>query len=280
MCGHADAGKSTLMGHLLYLKGHVSERQMKQLKHQSEQSGKSSFAYAWLLDAHESERARGVTVDVAVEQFETDHRIIALLDAPGHRDFIPNMIAGAAQADVAILVVDVTPSGFADGFVDGGQTKEHAILLRSMGISELIVAVNKMDLIKYDHGQYCVVVEEMSIFLKQSGFKDMGIHFIPVSGFLGVNLLSRNDTLLSWYDGPTLIEQIDRFKIPERLTGKPFRFCIADVYKSAAGGCMVAGKVESGSVIVKDKVLILPLCELAVVKSVSQKSGVCCILFS
>ena len=290
--GHVDAGKSTLMGHLLYLLGHVSQRQMHRFQQDSKQAGKASFAFAWVLDAHEEERTRGITVDVAVNHFETAHRQVTLLDAPGHKDFIPNMISGAAQADVAVLVVDATPSGFDDGFIDGGQTKEHAILVRSLGVSELVVAVNKMDSVGWARDRFEAVREQLLPFLRQTGFKDKNVRFVPCSGFSGDNLMappeapaaawiressaaSASASSASDADGasaavPTLLSCIDTFAPPERLLDRPLRMSVADVYRSQAlGACTVGGKIECGSVMPGERVLLLPMGESAVVRGVT-----------
>ncbi len=295
--GHVDAGKSTLMGHLLYLLGNVSQRQMHRFQQDSKQAGKASFAFAWVLDAHEEERTRGITVDVAVNHFETAHRQVTLLDAPGHKDFIPNMISGAAQADVAVLVVDATPSGFDDGFIDGGQTKEHAILVRSLGVSELVVAVNKMDSVGWARDRFEAVREQLLPFLRQTGFKDKNVRFVPCSGFSGDNLMAPPEApAAAWIREssasssasasaaasssdadaasasavPTLLSCIDTFAPPERLLDRPLRMSVADVYRSQAlGACTVGGKIECGSVMPGERVLLLPMGESAVVRGVT-----------
>lgn len=293
--GHVDAGKSTLMGHLLFLLGNVSQRQMHRFQQDSKQAGKASFAFAWVLDAHEEERSRGITVDVAVNHFETAHRQVTLLDAPGHKDFIPNMISGAAQADVAVLVVDATPSGFDDGFIDGGQTKEHAILVRSLGVSELVVAVNKMDSVGWARDRFDAVREQLLPFLRQTGFKDKNVRFVPCSGFSGDNLIAppaapaaawirESESASAASAGavasassdadaaavPTLVSCIDSFAPPERLLDRPLRMSVADVYRSQAlGACTVGGKIECGSVMPGERVLLLPMGETAVVRGVT-----------
>merc|ERR1740124_364277 len=171
VCGHVDAGKSTLMGHLLYKLGVVTEREMHKNKKEANAQGKGSFAYAYLLDLHEEERSRGVTVDVCLRHFETKDRRITLLDSPGHKDFVPNMIAGAAQAEHAILVVNASRNEFEAGFADNGQTKEHAILIQSLGVKQVILAVNKMDTCNWSKERYDYIVGEMDRFLKKIGLK-------------------------------------------------------------------------------------------------------------
>lgn len=174
--GHVDSGKSTLMGHLLYQLGQVSKKTMHKYEQESKKIGKSSFAYAWVLDETEEERSRGITIDVAQTKFETDKKIIYLMDAPGHKDFIPNMITGATQADSAILVINSITGEFETGFDAGGQTREHSLLVKSLGISQIIVAVNKMDMCDWSKDRFLDICKKLGNFLvKQCGFKENDI---------------------------------------------------------------------------------------------------------
>ncbi|KAJ3091066.1 HBS1-like protein, partial [Quaeritorhiza haematococci] len=273
--GHVDAGKSTLMGHVLYLLGEVSDRTMKRYERDSEKMKKSSFAFAWVLDETEEERSRGITMDVAITKFQTEHRRFTLLDAPGHRDFIPNMISGAAQADVAILVVDSTTGEFEAGFESGGQTREHALLIRSLGVAQLVVAVNKLDVMNWSQARYQEIVNKLTAFLTQAGFRKSKVTFIPTSGYTGENLLKReNEELKKWYSGPTLVEQIDRFEVPQRPIDKPFRLSVVDFFKgsiSSAGGggsgaVSMSGRIESGHVQIGDQVAVMPINEIGIVR--------------
>ncbi|XP_045158816.2 HBS1-like protein isoform X2 [Mercenaria mercenaria] len=268
--GHVDAGKSTLMGHLLYQLGNVNQRAMHKYEQESKKLGKSSFAYAWVLDETEEERVRGVTMDIAQTKFETPQKIITLLDAPGHKDFIPNMITGTAQADVAVLVVNATKGEFETGFESGGQTREHALLARSLGVSQIIVAVNKMDTVGWDPARYDDVVRKLGQFLKQAGFKEADTSFIPVSGLGGENLARpvKEPKLAAWYKGSNLMEQIDKFKPVARPVEKPLRITVSDVFKGMGSGYTVTGKVVSGSVQIGDRVTVMPAAEYAIIKGI------------
>ncbi|XP_067149792.1 HBS1-like protein isoform X2 [Apteryx mantelli] len=244
--GHVDAGKSTLMGHLLYLLGNVNKRTMHKYEQESKKAGKASFAYAWVLDETGEERERGVTMDVGMTKFETKTKVITLMDAPGHKDFIPNMITGAAQADVAVLVVDASRGEFEAGFETGGQTREHGLLVRSLGVTQLAVAVNKMD-------------------------QESDVAYIPTSGLGGENLVTRgqSDELAKWYKGKCLLEQIDSFKPPQRSVDKPFRLCVADVFKDQGSGFCVTGKIEAGYVQVGERLLAMPPNETCTAKGIT-----------
>ncbi|KAL8596940.1 hypothetical protein ACOMHN_027886 [Nucella lapillus] len=267
--GHVDAGKSTVMGHVLFQLGCVQKRTMHKYEQESRKMGKSSFAYAWVLDETDEERSRGVTMDVAQTRFVTDSKLVTLLDAPGHKDFIPNMITGAAQADVAILVVNATRGEFETGFDLGGQTREHALLARSLGVSQIIVAVNKMDTVSWDQGRYEEIVAKLQQFLKQVGFKDRDLSYIPCSGLNGENLTKPPTApeLCKWYSGPSLLAQINQFRSPERPMDKPLRVSISDVFKSP-GGLAVSGKVNAGYLQAGDRVLVMPSGDMAAVKNI------------
>ncbi|CAG5123412.1 unnamed protein product [Candidula unifasciata] len=270
--GHVDAGKSTLMGHVLYQLGTVNKKTMHKYEQESKKLGKSSFAFAWVLDETDEERARGVTMDVAQTRFETEKKIVTLLDAPGHKDFIPNMITGASQADVAILVINATKGEFETGFDAGGQTREHALLARSLGVGQVIVAVNKMDTVDWAEERYQLIVKKIGQFLtKQAGFKESDIFFIPCSGLTGENLTKppTDPCLTSWYtSGITLVKQIDDLKPPTRPIDKPFRLNVSDVFKGVGTGFNVAGRVGSGYVQPGDKVIIMPAGVTANIKNV------------
>ncbi|KAJ1914402.1 hypothetical protein IWQ60_008819 [Tieghemiomyces parasiticus] len=253
--GHVDAGKSTLMGHVLYLLGQVPERTLQKYERDATRSGKSSFHFAWVLDATEEERSRGVTIDIATSHFETPHRIFTLLDAPGHRDFIPNMISGTAQADAAVLVVDATPGGFEAGFGDHGQTKEHALLARGLGVQQLVVAVNKLDTADWAEDRFADVRDRTAAFLVQAGFRADHLTFVPCSGLRGTNLATRPDpatgasALTAWYNGPCLVEVLDGLSAPERLVDAPFRLSVTDFFRGSLTGGPTAGVAASGTTV-------------------------------
>uniref|UniRef100_A0A1A7WXW2 HBS1-like protein n=1 Tax=Iconisemion striatum TaxID=60296 RepID=A0A1A7WXW2_9TELE len=269
--GHVDAGKSTLMGHLLYLLGNVNKRTMHKYEQESKKAGKASFAYAWVLDETGEERDRGVTMDVGMTKFETNSKVVTLMDAPGHKDFIPNMITGAAQADVAVLVVDASRGEFEAGFEAGGQTREHALLVRSLGVTQLAVAVNKMDQVNWQQERFQEITSKLGHFLKQAGFKESDVFYIPTSGLSGENLVTRSSAsqLTSWYSGPSLLEQIDAFKAPQRSVDKPFRLCVSDVFKDQGSGFCVTGKIEAGYIQTGDKILAMPPNETCTVKGIT-----------
>ncbi|XP_071119825.1 HBS1-like protein isoform X1 [Haliotis cracherodii] len=258
--GHVDAGKSTLMGHLLYQLGSVHRKVMHKYEQESKKLGKGSFAFAWVLDETEEERTRGVTMDVAQTKFQTPKKTVTLLDAPGHKDFIPNMITGAAQADVAILVINATKGEFETGFETGGQTREHALLARSLGVAQIIVAVNKMDTVDWSEERYNEVVKKIGQFLKQAGFREGDVSFVPCSGLGGENLTKtvREPKLSAWYRGPTLSEQIDKFKSLERPIDKPFRLNVGDVFKGQGTGFRISGRIGSGYTQPGDRAVVMP----------------------
>ncbi|KAI3654524.1 hypothetical protein MP228_000578 [Amoeboaphelidium protococcarum] len=262
--GHVDAGKSTLMGHLLYLLGEVDAKTMHKYERDSQKIGKGSFKYAWVMDEGSEERERGVTIDVAYQRLETDDRVFTLLDAPGHRDFIPNMISGTAQADAAILVVDAGVGQFEAGFLNNGQTKEHALLARSLGVSSVIVAVNKMDTVDWDVGRFQSIQEQVHQYLTSSvGFKSDSISYCACSGNTGENVLSLSAADKFPSQKQSLVQLMNQLEAPVRTFDKPFRFTVYTIagglnIPGSSGAVSVSGRIEQGYVQVGDDCLLLP----------------------
>lgn len=274
--GHVDAGKSTLMGRMLVELGQVSEREHQSNARQSAKMGKGSFAYAWALDSSEEERARGITIDVAQDSFRTDQTVFHLLDAPGHSDFVPNMISGAAQADAGVLVIDAITGAFEAGFGPRGQTREHATLLRSLGVQQLIVVVNKLDAMAYSQARYDEICAHMRPFLQQCGF-DLSKHvtFVPCAALEGENLRQRSPdgVLATWYTGSTLSEALDQLQQPPRLYDAPLRLPVSNVFKGGSAlssGLGVSGRILSGFVQVGEVVRAQPGGEWGTVKAIEM----------
>jgi elongation factor 1 alpha-like protein len=219
--GHVDAGKSTLMGQVLLQLDYVQKRTIAKYQKQAAELGKASFALAWVMDEDESERERGVTMELATKFISTPRHDLVILDAPGHADFIPSMITGAASADVGILVVAATRGEFEAGFhVGGGQTREHVVLARGLGVSQLIVAVNKLDAVEWNRDRFLEIKSSLLPFLTSNGFAQKRIRFIPISGLTGENVKTRSSELLAnWYNGPTLLDAIDSFVPAQRSVG-------------------------------------------------------------
>jgi len=270
--GHVDAGKSTLMGRLLYELGRINEKSRHANERESNRAGKSSFSWAWELDGTREERERGITMDIAMQSLSTARRQITILDAPGHKDFIPNMISGASQADCALLVVDATTGEFEAGFERGGQTREHLVLVRSLGVSQVVVAVNKLDQVNWEQARYEEVCDNLKIFFGQSGFQSSKTSFVPVGAMLGVNLVERKapeaSVLSQWYRGPTLVDLLDKLEPPMRDIDSPLRLPISNVFKGQSSGVGVTGRVCGGIVQVGERLRVLPGDETAVVKSI------------
>jgi len=213
--GHVDHGKSTLVGHMLFRLGYIDEKKMKELEEQAKAKGKESFKFAWILDKMKEERERGITIDLTFMKFETKRYVFTIIDAPGHRDFVKNMITGASQADAAVLVVSARKGEFEAGMSQEGQTREHLLLAKTMGIDQIIVAVNKMDApdVKYSKERYEQIVNVMKKFMKSLGYPVDKIPFIPVSAWLGDNLIERSPNT-PWYNGPVFVEALDSLEPP------------------------------------------------------------------
>ncbi|MGB8152358.1 MAG: translation elongation factor EF-1 subunit alpha, partial [Nitrososphaeraceae archaeon] len=266
--GHVDNGKSTIVGHLLVDMGVIDQRTIDAFAKESEATGKGdTFKYAWVLDSIKDERERGITIDLAFQKFETSKYFYTLIDAPGHRDFIKNMITGASEADVAILVVS-TKSGETEAATDpGGQAREHAFLSRTLGVGQMTVALNKMDDSNYSEARYKEVKETVEKMLKLVGYNTTKINFIPVSGWKGDNLVKKSENM-PWYKGPTLSEALDMFDPPEKPTGKPLRIPIQDVYTITGVGTVPVGRVETGVLRANEKVIVMPSGVTGEVKSI------------
>ncbi|XP_008806647.1 HBS1-like protein isoform X3 [Phoenix dactylifera] len=278
--GHVDSGKSTLSGRLLYLLGRISKREMHKYEKGAKEMGKGSFAYAWAMDESYEERERGITMTVAVAYFDSKKYRIVLLDSPGHKDFVPNMISGATQADAAVLVVDASVGSFEAG-MDGngvGQTREHAQLIRSFGVEQIIVAVNKMDMVGYSKERFNFIKLQLSSFLRSRGFKDSSVTWIPISAMENQNLVeAASDVRFSgWYQGLCLLDAIDSLQPPLRDFSKPLILPICDVIKSQSMGQVAAcGKLETGAIRHGSKVLVMPSGDLATVRSIERDSSTC-----
>ena len=245
--GHVDAGKSTTTGHLIYKCGGIDKRTIEKFEKEAAELGKASFKYAWVLDNLKAERERGITIDIALWKFESPNFNFTVIDAPGHRDFIKNMITGTSQADIAILVIDSSVGGFEAGISKDGQTREHALLAFTLGVKQMIVACNKMDdvSVKYGEGRYKEIKAEVSTYLKKVGYKPMKIPFVPISGWMGDNMIDKS-TNMPWYKGPYLLEALDNANPPKRPSDKPLRLPLQDVYKIGGIGTVPVGRVETG----------------------------------
>ena len=238
--GHVDHGKSTLVGRLLFETGSVPEHVIEQHREEAEEKGKGGFEFAYVMDNLAEERERGVTIDIAHQEFDTDDYYFTIVDCPGHRDFVKNMITGASQADNAVLVVAAD-----DGVAP--QTREHVFLARTLGIDELIIAVNKMDLVNYGEDEFNSVVDEVRELLNQVQFDADNAKFIPISAFEGDNI-SEASSETGWYDGPTILEALNELEAPQPPTDAPLRLPIQDVYTISGIGTVPVGRVETGQI--------------------------------
>ncbi|MCP8321235.1 MAG: translation elongation factor EF-1 subunit alpha, partial [archaeon] len=270
VCGHVDHGKSTAMGHFLYDLGIVEARTIEEYAKESEKTGMGdTFKYAWVLDRLKDERERGVTIDLAFQKFETDKYFFTLIDAPGHRDFVKNMITGASQADAAVLVVSAKKGEYEVGIGPGGQTREHAFLLRTLGVNQVVVFMSKFDdfTVNYGKDRYEEVKAGAEKLLKTVGYDVKKIQFIPGSGWTGENLVKKSEKM-AWYTGPTVYEALDQLVEPSKPIDKPLRLPIQDVYSITGVGTVPVGRVETGVVKAGDTVVIAPSMIAAEVKSI------------
>lgn len=259
--GHVDSGKSTTTGHLIYKCGGIDKRTIEKFENEAQQMGKGSFKYAWVLDKLKAERERGITIDIALWKFETSKYYVTIIDAPGHRDFIKNMITGTSQADCAVLIVASGVGEFEAGISKNGQTREHALLAYTLGVKQMIIGVNKMDTTEppYSEARFKEIVSEVSAYIKKVGYDPKTVAFVPISGWHGDNMLEASDKM-SWYkgwettrksgsnSGKTLLEALDNIEPPTRPSDKPLRLPLQDVYKIGGIGTVPVGRVETGTI--------------------------------
>ena len=248
--GHVDHGKSTTVGRLLYDSKNIDEQAMRKLKDKAKELGKVGFEFAFVMDNLKEEQERGVTIDLAHKRFDTPKYYFTIIDAPGHKDFIKNMITGAAQADAGVVVVDCSNGVQA-------QTKEHIFLSRTLGVHQIIIAVNKMDMVNYDQGRFNKVKDEVSVLLKSVGYKPDTIKFIPEAALLGENVVNKS-AKMPWYTGGTLLETLDTLSPPDKPVNLPLRLPLQDVYNITGIGVVPVGRVETGIMKVGDKVIFVP----------------------
>lgn len=258
--GHVDAGKSTTSGNILFQSGKIEQRIIDKFEKEAKDNQRESWWLAYIMDQIEEEKAKGITIDVGRALFETEKRRYTILDAPGHRSFVPNMISAAAQADIAVLIVSARKGEFETGFDKGGQTREHSQLCRTAGVKTVVIAVNKMDekTVNWDKARYDEIIGKVKPFLRACGFGE-NIHHLPISGFSGINLTKRMEkTMCPWYDGPCLMELLDGIKLSLGDPKGPIRMPIIDKFKDGKGGSVIMGKVESGTIVKGSKCCIMP----------------------
>lgn len=248
--GHVDHGKSTLVGRLLYDSKNIPEEEMRKLREKAKELKKETFEFAFVMDRLKEEQQRGVTIDIAHQKFTTQKYYFTIIDAPGHRDFVKNMITGASQADAAIVVCSAK-----EGVQE--QTREHVFLIKVLGVKQLIVAINKMDAVGYEKSKFESTKSDMEKLLKSVGYDTSKILFIPVSAYQGDNVYNKS-TNMPWYNGPTIYEALDLLSVPELPINKPLRIPIQDVYSIKGIGTVPVGRVETGVMKVNDTVVIMP----------------------
>ncbi|MFW3145637.1 MAG: translation elongation factor EF-1 subunit alpha [Thermoplasmatota archaeon] len=262
--GHVDHGKSTSVGRVLLDTGHIEQHIIDKYRKEAEAKGKGSFEFAWVMDNLKEERERGVTIDVAHKKFTSDKYYFTIIDAPGHRDFVKNMITGTSQADAAVLVV-AAPEGVM------AQTKEHVFLAKTLGVNQIIINVNKMDATKpaYSEERFNQVKEDVGKLLRMVGYKPENVQYCPSSAFIGDNVVKKSDKL-SWWSGPTLLQCLDNLQIPQKPTELPLRLPVQDVYTITGIGTVPVGRIETGVLKVGSTVTFSPSGAGGEVKSIEM----------
>jgi elongation factor 1-alpha len=267
--GHVDHGKSTSIGHLFYDAGAISEKVIKDFEAEAKALGKESFKYAWVLDKLKEERERGLTIDLAFYKLESDKYFFTVIDAPGHRDFVKNMVTGASQADGAVLFISAKRGEYEAGTNPGGQTREHAFLAKTLGVDQIVIAVNKMDdpSVEWNEIRYEEVKDGMTRLLKMVGYNTDKIHFVPTSGWTGDNLYNKSDKM-AWYNGPTSVEALDAFEVPSKPSGRPLRIPVQETYSIRGVGTVPVGKIETGILKLDTPLVFMPSGESGEVKTI------------
>jgi len=269
--GHVDHGKSTAAGHMLLLKGYISDRAIKDHATEAEKYGMrlDEVKYAWVMDKLKEERERGMTIDLAFWKFETPKYFFTIIDAPGHRDFVKNMVTGTSQADAALLIVSAKKGDYEAGIGPGGQTREHVFLAYTLGVNQLVVGVTKMDdgTVKWSQERFNEVKNGVSDLLKMTGYTVEKVPFIPISGWTGDNLVEPSKSM-AWYKGPALIEAFDGFQVPPKPIEKPLRLPVQDVYSIKGVGTVPVGRVETGVLKNGDTIIFMPSGAKGEVKSI------------
>jgi len=283
--GHVDSGKSTSTGHMIYKCGGIDKRTIEKFEKEAQEMGKGSFKYAWVLDKLKAERERGITIDIQLMKFLTKRYDVTIIDAPGHRDFIKNMITGTSQADCAVLIVAASTGEFEAGISKNGQTREHALLAYTLGVKQMIVGVNKIDNTEppYSESRFKEIKKEVESYVKKVGYSPKAVAFVPISGWHGDNMIEESPNM-SWYKGwsieqkgvdkavtgKTLYDAIDSIQPPERPVSKPLRLPLQDVYKIGGIGTVPVGRVETGKLKAGMIVTFAPVGTTTEVKSVEM----------
>ncbi|PXF40901.1 Eukaryotic peptide chain release factor GTP-binding subunit ERF3A [Gracilariopsis chorda] len=264
LLGHVDAGKSTISGHLLVLTGNVDERTMDKYEKEAKALNRESWKFAFALDTSEQERQKGKTEECGQASFTTETRRFTILDAPGHKNYVPHMIGGASQADIGILVISARKGEFETGFERGGQTREHAMLAKTSGVRQMVVVVNKLDDPSvtnpdgsWNEERFFECKKKLEPYLRNVGWNPKGVVWIPVSGLTGDNLKHKPPKeVCDWYDGQSLLDTLEHLRPPERLLNGPVKMPISEKHKEM--GTMVMGKLESGVIQVNDALVMMP----------------------
>jgi peptide chain release factor subunit 3 len=268
--GHVDAGKSTIAGHLLFLTGQVDKRTIEKYEREARENNRGTWFYAYIMDTIEEERAKGKTVEVGRAHFETKLKRYTILDAPGHKNFVPNMIAGLAQADIGVLIISAKTGEFESGFDKAGQTREHATLAKTLGMKLLVIAVNKMDEVAWSKERYDDICTRVGAFLRSVGWSKEQVLSLPISGYTGLGLVTKIGDACSWYSGPSLVGLLDELKPVERNDTAPLRMPVVDKFKDM-GFTYVMGKVEAGSVSKGQNIMLMPNRQIAKVQGIYHR---------